>query len=426
MAARNDDRLACRRAIEALRNGVPNREAVERLGCSQPGAETAFTRLLDRATDAGDPPGSPPGMLVSGDFGAGKSHLLAYLERLALSRRFVCSKVTISKETPLYDLGKVFKSAVEKARVPDRHGRLIQELASTMDWKGDASESFSGWADTAASKGLISRIFPASLLVYRRLDDLELEGRIESFWAGDRIKVSEVKGGLRRIGKGRDWAFRAPKAADLPLQRLRFVIELIKAAGYRGWVVLLDEIELIGSYSLLQRGRSYAELTRWLGRAVGEACPGLIAAGTVTQDFASVNISPDGRKKDRDYVAHKLKNSTRYAGIAGRAETGMRVLERDCIRLNPPTEDDVRATVGRLREIYSRAYQWEAPPLEGRTGGVGSQARMRYKVRSSINEWDLLRIYPDSRPATVVDVYDPTYGEDPELERESRGDAEDT
>ena len=41
---------------------------------------------------------------------------------------------------------------------------------------------------------------------------------------------------------------------------MRFVLELVKAAGYRGWIVLIDEIELVANYSVLQRARSYAEL----------------------------------------------------------------------------------------------------------------------------------------------------------------------
>ena len=129
--------------------------------------------------------------------------------------------------------------------------------------------------------------------------DLELNGEIESFWAGDRIKTPRVKDGLRQIGQQQSYSFRAPKAAELPPQRLRFATELIKGAGYKGWVVLLDEIELVGSYSLLQRGRSYAELTRWMGQAVDETYPGLVVVGTVTHDFASAIINPTGEKKDR-------------------------------------------------------------------------------------------------------------------------------
>ena len=98
--------LDCRRALEALRNGVPNGEAVRMLGCNQPQAEARFADLLAQAADRENPPPSALGMLVSGDFGSGKSHLLTHLERQALAEGFVCSKVAVSKETPLYDLGK--------------------------------------------------------------------------------------------------------------------------------------------------------------------------------------------------------------------------------------------------------------------------------------------------------------------------------
>ena len=39
---RDKRKLTARRAVEALRNGVPNRAAVETLGCRQPKAEAAF------------------------------------------------------------------------------------------------------------------------------------------------------------------------------------------------------------------------------------------------------------------------------------------------------------------------------------------------------------------------------------------------
>ena len=53
------------------------------------------------------------------------------------------------------------------------------------------------------------------------------------------------------------------------MQRFRFVPRLMAAAGYKGWIVLLDEVELIGRYSLLQRAKSYAEVARWVRGAEG-------------------------------------------------------------------------------------------------------------------------------------------------------------
>ena len=194
---RDERKLTARRAVEALRNGVPNRAAVERLGCRQPKAEAAFAELLARAGDTQVGAGRAQGMLVSGDFGAGKSHLLVHLERLALSRGFVCSTVAVSKETPLYDLGKVYASAVDNARMPDRRGRLFEELGVGADRDSAHFAAFLEWVETAASNGVLHDIFPAGVAVYESARDPELNARIESFWAGDRIRVSEIKRGLR-------------------------------------------------------------------------------------------------------------------------------------------------------------------------------------------------------------------------------------
>ena len=49
---------------------------------------------------------------------------------------------------------------------------------------------------------------------------------------------------------------------------------------------------------------------------------------------------------------------------------------------------------------------------------------MRYKVRASINEWDLLRLYPDSSPEIEGSEFRHEYEENADLERESKDDAE--
>lgn len=416
--------LSCRRALEALRNGVPNREAVQLLGCTQPRAERQFQDLLTRASDPAEAPEGALGMLVSGDFGTGKSHLLSHFEHQALSQGFVCSKVAISKETPLYDLGKVFKSAMDNGRILDHTGPLIEEIGVQLNYDSNGYSNLFSWANSSSSG--VHPTFPASLLVHERSNDLELNRTIESFWAGDRIKISDIKNGLRQISQLQNYSFRAPRAADLPPQRLRFATELIKGAGYRGWVILLDEIELVGQYSLLQRARSYAELARWLGQAQGEAYPGLVVVGTVTTDYALANISPAANsKKDRDYAGQRLR--TRGGdGEAARAETAMRLLERECTPLSAPDEADVNDTLNVLRDIYSKAYGWDAPALESRAAAAGYQQRMRYRIRSAINEWDLLRLYPDSTPETEGREFTHQYVEISDLETQSKnGEGED-
>lgn len=423
--ASNSSSVAMRLALEALRSGVPNRAAVKILGCNQPHVESRFIEMLGESKEESGSKQSARGLLVSGDFGSGKSHLLVHLEQLALERNFICSKVAISKETPMYHLGKVFTSAMESGRLPDRSGRLVEELGQSLSPDSEEYANFFKWANEAAANDKINLLFPASLLVHERVDDLFLGNEIEAFWAGSRILKSKVNDGLRQIGQYQNFQFKMPKVAELPPQQLRFALELIKGAGYRGWVILLDEIELIGSYSLLQRGRSYAELARWMGQVSGEDYPGLIVVGTVTDDFATAIISPDGQKKDHDYIRPKMEANPRYSSIAGRAVTGMHLLERQCVPLRSPESDDVAATVEKLQTLYSDAYGWEAPPIDAHAGGAGIYGRMRYQVRRAINEWDLKRLRPDSRPETEVHEFTTSYEENRDLESPAHeGDAE--
>ena len=340
----NMDSFTCRRALEALRNGVPNKQAVELLGSNQTGAQGHFSELLSRVDDKSNPPAGTLSMLVSGDFGTGKSHLLAYLEHEALERGFVCSRVTISKETPLFNLDKVYKSAIDYAQIPNATGRLMEEIGLKLnDRSSRAYDAFSRWANSSDTE--LHLIFPATLLIHERLNDFDFNNEIEAFWSGGPIRISRIREGLRTISQQHSYNFKAPTARELPPQRLRFATEMIKGAGYNGWVVLLDEIELVGSYSLLQRARSYAELTRWLGKA--EA------------------------------------SSSRYR-TAG--TTGMKILQRDTIPLAEPTEEDLRDTIEKLRQIYSAAYAWDAPPLPSIIGGiVGEERTMRCKVALAIS-----------------------------------------
>src|SRR4051794_5148189 len=105
------ERIESRRTIEALRSGVPSRDAVRTLGSVQPEIEGRFRDKLETlygGTTSG-------GLLFGGDFGTGKSHLLEYLQHVALEQGFVVTKIVISKETPLYDPVKVFRTAIANA-----------------------------------------------------------------------------------------------------------------------------------------------------------------------------------------------------------------------------------------------------------------------------------------------------------------------
>jgi hypothetical protein len=104
--------VQARSAIESLRSGVPSRDAVRQLGTTQHDVRERFEESLDAIARGGA--ASP--LILSATFGAGKTHLLEYLQTLAEQEGFVTSYVVISPEMPLGNAQLVVKSLSETAR----------------------------------------------------------------------------------------------------------------------------------------------------------------------------------------------------------------------------------------------------------------------------------------------------------------------
>ncbi len=423
MSTEADGGVATRRALEALRNGVPNDDAVHALGCHQPAVERRFLEQLDAASKALPQARQARGLLVAGGFGAGKSHLFQYLERLALERNYVCSRIVISKETSLHKPEEVYRAAIEAAVVPGRYGQAIQEVALQLDPRNSAYRDFYRWARQPQSG--VAPLFAATLHLHEHLrNDPELVEKITDFWSGERIYISDVKRGLRELSQAANFQIRAVRVRDLALQRPLFAARLMVAAGYRGWVWLIDEAELIGRYSILQRGKAYGELARWLGRVDGVHCPGLSVVAAITDDFVPAILEEKG---DLETVVPRLQRRGREEDLrlAAWAERGMRVIEREALTLDAPDDETLTRTYAQLKKVHADAYAWAPPDVPSPVRTVSR--RMRSYVRYWINAWDLKRLYPDAELDIEAHELRHAYPEDEGLadpdDDESPGDA---
>jgi hypothetical protein len=403
-----DSQVQARRAIEALRAGVPNRDAVLALGSAHVQIEEQFGRLLAEAKAQPTVPRSPAGFLIAGNFGTGKSHELDYLQQIALREGFVASKIVISKETPLYDPVKVYRAAIQAAAVPGRVGAALAQIAGELKFDDPRYLDFYRWVQgpTAA----LNQRFAATLFLFERTrHDPELRDRIISFWAGDPIQVGEIRARLKDLGQRVTYPIERAGVRALAYQRFRFAAQLMVAAGYVGWVLLFDEVDLIARYTLNQRAKSYAEIVRWTGNMKDETYPGLSSALAITSAFEAEVI--DGRN-DREAVPGKLNlsaNETDRALVAP-AERGMKLIGR-ALRLVPPDAATLDDVYTKVRAIHGRAYGWEPLPADHRGERLAS-TRMREYVRRWINEWDLKRLYPGYEPDLEITGVDLNYAED--------------
>lgn len=380
----SDPTIAAQRALEALRNGVPNGDAVRALGCMQPEVVDRFRAQLDRL----GAPGSPvvvPGTLVAGGFGTGKSHTLAFLAQEALARGFVVSRLVISKETPLSDPHRLFVAAVREAHLPDGRGEALHELALRVDYRDDRTTPLLNWALRQQPYGIVG----ATVAIHQRTRDPELIEQVVRFWSGDKLGVREVRLALREIAAPEAFTVQSVKVADLAPVRFQLAAHLARAAGLRGWVLLLDEVELVGRYSLLQRAKAYAELARLLGAVPAQGLPGTTAVAAITDDYAAELLD---RRGDLARVPERLKSRGDDASLrlASLAESGMALIDREAIGLHLPNDDTLAVSYEKLRDLYEQAYGWR-PPRDYKPP-TGWHRSMRSYVRHWITTWDLERL----------------------------------
>ncbi len=405
------DTLVSRRAVEALRAGVPNRDAVTALGFDAEAFLEVFdTRVTDMTAGLAND-SQARGLLLAGEFGAGKSHALEFLTHRALHQNIAVSKVVISKETGLFDPAKVFRAAIEALQVPGRAGDALADIALTK--LQARSPEFTEFAEWLGSSSLNSR-FAATVWLYENGGiDPDVQNRLVTFWAGGPLAIGQLRRDLRALGQVAAFPLEKIAIKDLARQRFQFMARLLRTAGYAGWLVLLDEVELIGRYTVLQRGRAYAELARLLGLAYDEEIPGMLAVAGITPDFS---VSVIRGKDDLNQIDFKFRARGDADSIltAGLAERAMDEIDQHLHRLPEPDQDRLARTLGRLTEVYASAYGAYPTVHTELTQVAGWQ--MREYIRGWITAWDLHRLDPTYQSEVEVDRLVTEYTEDELLE----------
>jgi hypothetical protein len=402
--------IAARGAIEALRAGVPNRAAIRLLGERDGALVNSFLESLGRCAQGLDQGRQAEGNLVWGDFGAGKSHLLGYMRELALERNFVVSLVPVSKETPMFDPARMFAAAIRTAEVPGANDDVMTVALSRLKPQTEPYDRLERWATDEARAGSLSTAFAALLWLIPHLGP-EDHARIARFFGGGKLNAAVVKSWLREHGAAKLFDIRPTREAELGRQRLRFAPRLMSSVGLAGWCVLLDEVELIGRYSPLQRGRSYAELARWLGRDEMDGLPGITTVAAFTDDFVTAMFD---QKRDEEVIPQALEQR----GLMPQAIVAKRCMEElrrmPGVRLAPPDESALSAAQSRIADLYYNAYQWR--PSDLAIGERRVRKSMRQYIRSWITEWDIERLYGE-RTTIETQTIQTDYSESAELQQ---------
>ncbi len=364
--------------IEGLRSGIPYRETADTMTVGRQDNLRSLASLMETVA-AGRRP-KTFGQIVRAQYGEGKTHLLHAMASQAWDANWVVSLVSLSKESPL-----------------DRLDHLYPKIAQNLMRPGSRVAGLQPLVTEALQASLFlseSRTLSLSDRTRLVLDNLARQD------AGFEDLVGDLEGNfLTAVELKRIHRENFSKSIQLPASRVKdevpyyflLVDWLIQRAGYQGWLILFDEVELMGKFGRGGRARSYGNLGRFLA-GMGERTVSVWAvAGNFQKD---VLIDRGDVERAPEWLMSRPQdvNSVAWARLALDELSSARPLE-------PPSAVAVKELIGQVFRLHQEAYGWTAEMDESafwervRSQLPSTDAKLRTWVRLSLALLDNALLY---------------------------------
>jgi hypothetical protein len=259
-------RLESINIINALRRGTVPAGGLERIAVGLDVEENAIGKQLDYVAQGGGDT-----KFIRGEYGSGKTFLVARALEIARNKGFVTSHVVISSSTPLYKLKGIYQQICSNLRTSDEE-HAIKTIIDT--WLYSIEErliSVSGDpVDDAALEAATEREIESALSGISEVNTA-LAAALRTYYKAN--NAGEFQTGQSALGWisaepniGRDFKQRAGIRGDIDdtiaFIFLRGLVSVIHGAGYRGIAIAVDEMETTQGLQRNQREKGYQTLVQ--------------------------------------------------------------------------------------------------------------------------------------------------------------------
>ena len=241
------------RVIESLRSGVPTRTSTRYL----PEVRSTLIERFEQDLARFNPDESiPSGRLIWGSYGQGKTHELTCIEHLAMDEGFAVSRITLNRQLSGQNLFKLYQKLATSIRTTSSQRFGIQHDLE--------NKHASDLPSIIQQHNRYTHPLPAIVLenyLYATGEDREL---LYADLLGTKLPISDI----RRVHKenlGRSFPSREVLETFLVNKHGKAYFELmadvITWCGYKGWVILIDEVELVARLGKAGRLQAYNNLS---------------------------------------------------------------------------------------------------------------------------------------------------------------------
>ena len=344
LAARQvgDPGSRARRLIEHLRSGVPLPPDEPPLTAGRAGLLAHTGDLLDIVEQRGS-----RAMALQANYGDGKTHALRAIWHLASQRNFVVSSVAVTAETPLSRLDLVYPRLIADTYLPGAAQPGIERLVAGIEADGPEADSLLRFAEDHLHPKLHAVL--QSLL--RGSSTEAVEPLLRDLARVD-MGAAEVKR-IYRTNFGRPLRLTSFARTRDVREYFRLVDFLVRLRGYAGWVLLIDEVELIGRLGRGARAKALATIGQLAGDALG--CSHLLPVFAVASNFYGDVLD---RRHDRTAGPDWLRARGDEEAAQACAQ-GIAALD-DARRLIALTPAHWTGMMQTLLDAHQTAYGWSA------------------------------------------------------------------
>ncbi|HUW65891.1 MAG TPA: BREX system ATP-binding domain-containing protein [Spirochaetia bacterium] len=378
--------------IEGLRSGVPYLDSAGEVVFGREGSISNMQRLME-AVEQGRPP-RLPAYFFRANYGQGKTHLLYSLRGMARERNWVVSLLTLSKETPLDRLDYVYPKLVSETYIPGSRQPGCEKIVSQA-----LGASF------VLSEALEMELSPRVMAV---LDNLTGQNvKVEDYSglladvSGSFLRLSELKN-IHRQNFGKALKLGRSSLREEVIHYFKLMDWLIRRAGYQGWLILFDEVELVGKLGRGGRSRAYANIGRFLSGFL----PRTITVWAVASNFESDVVVP--RNDREDCPAWLARRPKEEAGVQWCGAAVDSLLE--AVLLDPLPPQKMQSLIGQVLALHQNAYDWQCP-----FGAPDLYERVMALIRTWLTRDAPLRTWVRVT-ITVLDIWF-QYGEEPTVKQ---------
>ena len=386
--------IEARHIIEALRSGVPSRAVGQYFSEARPRIMREISDRLDSVCDAG----KSSGMIISGKYGEGKTHLLNTVFNLAHSNNMVVSYLSLSKETPMDKLYLVYQKVIQNTYLPRRQQPgFMQELEKISANSPVASEMLV-YALQQLETDKLYYLFRS----YLNTEDSDEKFLLQADLEGDFVANAALKKIYRRIfNETVKYKVNFTKTKHCG-DYCKFMSHLFTLMGYHGWVILIDETELMGRLGKKARLNAYRNMARFL---LPERCP---------ENTFSIFALSASYTEDVIEAKHEYENlEAVYPDEPEPARTVLDLLVK-APQLVPLTKEEISSVLGKIQDFHGRAYEW-TPNLSLASLTESTQSGgylLRTKIRAAIEFLDQLYQYGKAGNTTVNELGEETFTEE--------------